>query len=200
MIEKITRKQFYDNIDNFINGEENKTLYWVYDDTAVNYGNQKDCNLEWCKEHNIEANDAKRNGGCIVSAKGNINMVDIRDFDNKFWYSSYVLKRFVIFLISKGLPARYDKNDVMIGKYKIASGISTIITTNCKRQYSGIQISINQDYEIIKNVCTKKLMKVPKALSDYGITTEDVENWINDTFGENSDKNSHNFMFKKQHK
>ena len=39
---------------------------------------------------------------------------------------------------------------------------------------------INTKLEDIKKICTKPMVKVPKGLSEYGITTEEVKEWFLD--------------------
>lgn len=42
--------------------------------------------------------------------------------------------------------------------------------------FYGTTISINVDVDMINKVCTKKMVKVHKGVSDYGITRADVLN------------------------
>ena len=50
----------------------------------------------------------------------------------------------------------------------------------------GYQISINQDLDVIKHACTKPMEKIPKALSEYGITTEEMVKFCEDYWAEYS--------------
>ena len=76
------------------------------------------------------------------------------------------------YLAQKGLPSvRQDNNDILVDGFKVASGGE--ITIN-NWNYMGYQISVNQDIEAIENICTKPMIKIPKALSDYGITTDEI--------------------------
>lgn len=38
---------------------------------------------------------------------------------------------------------------------------------------------------LINQICTKPMIKVPGALSDYGLTTEEVMNWMLEWFNAN---------------
>ena len=71
--------------------------------------------------------------------------------------------------------ARCDNNDVLVDGYKVASGCETI---HNGFNYMGYQISLYQDLETIKNVCNKPMVKIPKALSEYGITTDEMVDFI----------------------
>ena len=66
---------------------------------------------------------------------------------------------------------RCDNNDVLIDGYKVASGCDTNVDGWA---YMGYQISINQDIETIKHACNKPMVKVPKGLGEYGITTKEM--------------------------
>lgn len=178
MIEKVTIDFFYEHIDEFLASEDTKTWYWIHTRTSVNHGYKNDCNFQWCKDNNIPVYDAKRGAGCIVSAAGNISLVDIRRFDGSTWLAHDILSKFAVYLKTLGLNANYNHNDVMIGDYKVASGVSINLKPSYKMQYTGIQFSINQNLDVIKNACLKEMKKQPGKLSDFGINTEDIENWI----------------------
>ena len=46
----------------------------------------------------------------------------------------------------------------------------------------GFQISINQDIKAIENICYKHSVKKPKALSDFGVTTEEIVEFCENYF------------------
>jgi lipoate-protein ligase A len=72
----------------------------------------------------------------------------------------------------KGLNATDEGNDVLIDGYKI-SGLSA--TPYGHIQYATIHIGVNTNLDYIKQICRKPMKKVPKGLSECGITTEEVE-------------------------
>jgi hypothetical protein len=49
------------------------------------------------------------------------------------------------------------------------------ITRYGNLDFTGVAIGINTNLDHIKAICKKPMVKVPKGLSDYGITTEEVE-------------------------
>ena len=98
-------------------------------------------------------------------------------------YGTNGIIKFADYLKQKGLNSvRCDNNDVLVDNFKVASGAEAILPTGLL--YICYQISINQDLEVIKYACTKPMIKVPKALSEYGITTEEIEK-INKHYEEN---------------
>ena len=146
--------------------------------TEVVYGANGSCNTEWPDENNISyVHQSKlQGGGCIVGVAGNI-FVDVKSKlpDNGICLSDNFSKALCEYLKSKGLDSvRQDNNDVLVEGYKVASGCETTVDDN---QYMGYQISINQDIETIRHACNKEMIKVPKGLSEYGITTEDIKDF-----------------------
>lgn len=82
------------------------------------------------------------------------------------------------YFIEKGLKATRSRNDILIDGYKVASGCGYNLEPDYKWSYEGAQISINQDINAIKNICLKPMIKIPKALSDYNITLDELLNFI----------------------
>lgn len=165
--------KFIKDIDNFIKSENEVCKITIMDNTEAIYIDEGTCDLEWCKHNSIPfaRQTYFSNAGCIIAVKGNI-FIDAKVKVNGENITDVFSKELCKYFISKGLTSvRCDNNDVLIDNYKVASGCeSTIGNFN----YMGYQISINQDLEIIKNVCKKEMVKVPKALSDYGITTDEM--------------------------
>lgn len=168
---------FVNNEEQFLSSKEPQAAIVVLDNTEVVYGAENSCNIEWCQENNIPYihQDKLFLGGCIVGVQGNI-FLDLKDHVDGECLSDRFSKALCVFLISKGLNSvRQDNNDVLVNDYKVASGCESNING---WQYMGYQISINQDLDIINGACNKEMIKVPKGLSEFGITTEDIVNFI----------------------
>lgn len=89
----------------------------------------------------------------------------------------YLLDKSIEFLRDKGLDATLDNNDILVdGTYKVCGCALTLLPNN--RVYYALHFSINIDMDVIKNICKKKMVKIPKGLSDYGITTAEVRDFI----------------------
>ena len=159
----------------------------VQDQTEISHGWENDCNFEYCKANNIPYHDYKRGGGTIVLTKGNISL--------GFIYNNRKYKRFMFealltdlkdYFVSKGLNAEINHNDILIDGYKVASSYAHNYGEGYQWTYDSAQISINQDLEVIKNVCLKPMVKVPKGLGEYGVTTEEIIVWVEDWFARNT--------------
>lgn len=175
---------FVQNEAQFLNSDNAEVVIVILDNTEVVYGADDSCNLDWCKENNISVvhHDKLRGGGCIASVKGNV-FVDAKvkpGEDGKALADNFSVA-LCNFLKSKGLDSvRQDNNDVLVDDYKVASGAETSYNS---WQYMGYQISINQDIELIKHACNKPMVKVPKGLGEYGITTEDIVDFCKSYWG-----------------
>lgn len=151
-------------------------------DLSVNYGGQNDINKDFCDNNNIHYRYEERKGGCMVLFPGNIIIQDVFPTDN-FLRQHQFNNDFINWLKEKGINANTDNNDVMIGGKKVIGAVSTMLP----EPYEGwvcflASISINSDSELINQICTKPMKKIPGALSDYGITTEEVMQWTLDWF------------------
>lgn len=170
------------NVDTFMSKGLNEEfiLLAAQNKTEVTYGDAKDCNLSYCASMNIPAYNRLKNGGSIVHFVGNVTMCYIYNMQKyrgkHFIYDLY--NDFVAYLKSKGLNASVIGNDILIDNFKVASGVENYYFINenvvC---YMGFQISINQDADIISAVCKKPMVKIPRALSYYDISSEDVYSW-----------------------
>lgn len=168
--------EFVKNEHKFLNSNTDEIVIVILKETEAIYGSNDSCNIQWCKENNVKyIHQSKlQGGGCIIGVKGNL-FIDIKKqicggecLTDKF--SKALTKYFK----DKGLQSvRQDNNDVLIDNYKVASGCETII--NDKYEYMGYQISIYQDLETIKHACNKPMIKIPKGLNEYGITTEEMK-------------------------
>lgn len=173
--------KFIKDIDSFIKSNDEICKITVMNNTEAIYIDERTCDLEWCKENAIPfaRQTYFSNAGCIIAVKGNI-FIDAKVKVNGENVADVFSKELCKFFINKGLKSvRCDNNDVLIDGYKVASGCEAIIGN---MNYMGYQISINQDLETIKRVCKKEMVKIPKALSEYGITTDDMVKFCIDFF------------------
>ena len=85
------------------------------------------------------------------------------------------------YLTDKGLNCKIAENDLLVDGYKCGSYMSRNIDGVI---YTAIHISINMDVDLIKSICTKPMVKIPKGLSEFGITTDEIKNFIIKMFGE----------------
>ena len=176
---------FNEHEEDFVSSSKNETAIAIIENTEVIYNNNSGCNTEYCDEHNIKYYMGKINSiGTGVVTKGSIVLTVKRKMENGGEsLSDSFSKALSEYFVKKGLPSvRQDNNDILVEDGKVASGGEIIINGF---NYMGYQISINQDVEAIKNICTKPMVKIPKALSEYNITTEEIKDFCVDYWSKN---------------
>lgn len=155
-------------------------------ETEVGYGADMDFDREYCDNHSIPYYDRGGDGGTIVFSKGNVAVTFI--YNNRK-YRKFMLTKMLTDLCdhfnSLGLNATRSRNDILIDGYKVASGTAVNLEPDYKWTYEAVQISVNQELELIEKICLKPMAKVPKALSDYGITTNDICEFVREWFNKN---------------
>lgn len=176
---------FFEQEEEFVASPNNETAIAVLEATEAVYNENSGCNTEYCDAHGIRHYKGKINTiGTGVMTRGSIVLTVKRKMENggealsdKF---SKALKQY---LVNKGLPSvRQDNNDVLVDDGKVASGGEIILNGF---NYMGYQISVNQDIEAIDNICDKKSVKYPKALSEFGITTQEMVDFCKDYWSKN---------------
>ena len=166
--------KFFEELEEkFLKSKEEGTIIAVLENTEVIYNPNYSINQEYCDKHNIKAFEGKIDSiGVGVVASGSLVLTVKRQEKGGEAMSDKFTKDLCNYFKAKKLPAvRQDNNDILVNDLKVASGGE--ISINGWR-YMGYQISVNQDYDAIENVCLKKSVKKPGALSDFGITTEEM--------------------------
>lgn len=123
-----------------------------------------------CEALGYDVCELRSNNGTILCNAGDIAVANIGKVSDG-WCDRFI-GYFVEWLKSKGLDATTVKNDVLVDGYKVCG---MCVNRYGRVDYSGGFIGINTNLEHIKKICRKPMVKVPKGLSEYGITTEEVE-------------------------
>lgn len=123
-----------------------------------------------CAELGYFVYESYNNGGTILGNSGDIMFSHVAEPDNGWIYR--FAEHFANWLKGKGLNAEFIDNDVLVDGCKVC-GIC--VTRYGRVDFSSGFIGINTNLDHIKAICRKPMKKVPKGLSDYGITTEEVE-------------------------
>lgn len=169
--------------------KQHLTNFYVlpFPETVVLKGRNGTPNYEYIKEHNMKVFELQTAGGNIVLHKGDVGIAIVGEYQYVHDRANEFLNNFKLFLESKGLVVSKDNNDVLANGYKVCS-----FSANYIKQYDWtfftFGFSINVDLNLIKNICNKPMVKIPKGLSEFGITQEQVlvwlENWLSENFKE----------------
>lgn len=167
---KIKQSELVDEIKRNIECGIHKIGYCIVEKPVVFVHREKQVDKESCEAMGYEVYEAYYNGGTIVGGEGGIAIIHFNHVDNG-WMMRFV-NYFLDWLKSKGLNAEYVSNDILVDGYKVCG---MCVTRYGRIDYTAGFIGVNTNLEHIKAICKKPMVKVPKGLSEYGITTEEIE-------------------------
>lgn len=162
-----------DVIKNHVVNQEEGLFYFIADRTTAFPGFGNEINKQLCDSLNIPIITLPNQGGIIVSNPGSISVgYFAKDFENTF--NAELTERISDALRNKGLKVYFDGNDILIDNfYKIASSGTRRLGDLL---FCTFHISYEVDLDLIRQICTKPMVKTPKGFKDYGFTQEDVLN------------------------
>lgn len=169
-IVKVESQDAVDTINHFIENQEHGIAYCVHDKKSVFVSKSSEIDRDACVKLGYKVLETQHNGGAVVVNEGDMSVIIFGETNNDYMQNlaSYLIGRYK----AKGLNSNFDGNDVLIDGYK-TSGLSATDYGNI--QYSTIHIGINTNLDHIKAICRKPMKKVPKGLSEYGVTSEEIE-------------------------
>ena len=155
-----------------IKNKKEELIYCIYDNPVVFKSLANDVNIDYCLKHNItNIIETSNLGGTIVSSAGDLGIAVLkkRGFKVGDNFLEILLENF-----KDRIPNLHIDNNDLIGeeKYKMASFASAHIGDHYI--YTIIQISMNPNIEHIKNICSKKMTKIPRGFNSYGINVDEI--------------------------
>ena len=178
-METLNIKDYLGNLPRFI-ADKKDTVVVYNDKPCVLYG-ADEFNESYCRDNSIPIYHTHTFGATIVDFAGDICVGNYQSDFNDFGID--LLVKIVEWLKTKNLNATLIGNEVLIDEtYKVASFMSQYID-GCL--YTGIHISVNCDSSLVNTICTTKRYTIPKGLTDYGITEQEVNKFVLDTLGQN---------------
>lgn len=167
---KVTQKEWLEEATKYIQWGLHRIAYVVVDHPVAIVHRKTQVDEETCNTLGYEIIESYNNAGTIVSNEGDVLIGHFYHPDNG-WYNRFIAY-FLDWLKAKGLNAEYVSNDIVVDGYKVCG---MCVTRYGRIDYTGGIISMNVNLDHIKAICKKPMKKIPKGLSDYGITTEEVE-------------------------
>lgn len=161
-------KEYISNLASYLEVNE-KTVVVVADKTYCLQGTYSALNEEYCNRNGVEILRTRHFGGTIINFEEDVCIGNFQKIHNS-WGKAFI-DYFVRYLGNRGLNAILQDNDVLVDGFKCGSYMTTSIGGTL---YSAIHISVGMDLELIKNICTKPMHKIPRGLCSYGITKVDV--------------------------
>lgn len=169
-INKVAQREWLGEATKYIQGGLYRIAYVVVDSPVAIVHRKTQVDEDTCKALGYDIIESYNNAGTIISNKGDVLVGHFYHPDNG-WYNRFITY-FVDWLKAKGLSAEFVSNDIVVDGHKVCG---MCITRYGRIDYTGGIISMNVNLEHIKQICRKPMVKVPKGLYDYGITTEEVE-------------------------
>lgn len=167
---KVTQKEWLGEATSYIQGGLHRIAYVVVDSPVAIVHRKTQVDEAKCTEMGYDIVESYNNAGTIVSNAGDVLIGHFYHPENG-WYDRFIAY-FLDWLIAKGLNAVYESNDILVDGHKVCG---MCITRYGRIDYTGGIISVNCNLDHIKQICRKPMKKVPKGLSEYGITTEEIE-------------------------
>lgn len=178
---KTTLDDVTNQVFDFLSNQSEGILYCVMDENCTIVGNRGGSSVDAIKKHGLRMVQVKHEGGTIVTSPGDISIGIFTEGYKGRDYRDKIVNRLIDRLRENGHIATVDQNDLVVNGRKVVGFGSRMFG---KILYTAIHIAVNTDINLIKAICTKNMKKVPDALSNYGINTDDVLAIMSDVFGE----------------
>ena len=169
-IKKLTQAEWLSEVSKYIRGGLHRIVYGTVEWPVAIVYRKTQVDETLCTKLGYEIVESYNNGGTIISNVGDFLIAHFAEIENN-WYSHFI-SYFLTWLKARGLKASILNNDIVVDGYKVCG---TCITRYGCIDYTGIAISMNVNLDHIKAICKKPMVKIPKGLCDFGVTTAEVE-------------------------
>lgn len=150
---------------------EDRAVYCVADEHCAVVGSNDGANFDAIDRFSVRLVQIKHEGGTIVLSPGDVDVGIFTQGYKGDEYRAEIVNKLVALIHKHGGQAEVSGNDVMVDGKKVCGFGSRMFG---RTLYTAIHISVGMDLELIKNICTKKMSKIPAGLESLEITTEEV--------------------------
>ena len=153
-----------------LSGHEGVIIY-VSEGPSVLTGAFNTLDRDACKRFGLQIGEAPYHGGTIVNMPGDLSLCITT------WGNSEIAREIVDatveWLEGLGVKVSRNNNDVLADEKKVISWARTMTISGwCQ---SVVHFSVGKmNLDLVKEICTKRMVKIPGSLSDYGITADDI--------------------------
>ena len=179
---KIEQTEWLSEAKKYIMAGEHCIFHTIISKPVVLVYNKSQIDSDTCEDMGYDVYEAYFNGGTLVANPGDLAFAHFYNINND-WLTEFI-QYFISWLNKRGVNASLDNNDILVDDYKVCA---TCITRYGRIDYTTVFINVNSNLNHIKLICKKPMVKVPRGLSNYGITTEEIEQM----FLEFCEKNNH---------
>lgn len=167
---KLKNSEWLEKVTSYIRSGTHCIAYGIQDSPVVLTHRKTQVDEDVCNELGYTIYESFNNGGTILTEPGDFEIGHWFKHENG-WCDRFA-EYFVNWLKGKGLNVVFEDNDILVDGFKVCGAC---ITRYGRIDYTGIHVGINTNLDHIKQICRKPMNKIPKGLSEYGITTEEVE-------------------------
>lgn len=175
LIKHDTMNDAFHGLKSSLKNHETNMHYVIHDKTTILDGTNTKADYEYIDDHGLEVYFLHTKGGVTVLYEGNLSTGFIGEYkSNDKLMHDYIIA-FCKWLYGRGLKPVFDGNDLLIDGYKVCA-FSSNYDEATQWGLATITFTVNIDVDLVRAVCNKPMEKVPKGLSEYGITVEDIMN------------------------
>ena len=180
-IQRTKNSEYFETVANeCLRGREGAVVC-INDEPCVWTGALHTLDLAACRRRKLHVGKAIYLGGSIVNMPGDLSIC-ITTWGNSD-LAPRIVDRAAEWLAGRGVSIARDENDVLADGAKVISWARA--TTRKGWCQSVVHFSVGaMDLELVREICTKPLVKTPGALSLYGLTAEMIWNEIEDILKE----------------
>lgn len=174
---KVNEKQFVQILPTIMNN--GGAVYVRPATTLVHLGLNTNIDENYCVQNNIPVFRVQRLGGAIVSHPNDYDFVVIepKTYDGS---RPALFQKLIHTFLKNNLTAVFENNDLLVDGYKVASYSYRELDNGML--YLAMHISMSVDLELIKSICKKEMIKIPKGLNDFGIYEDTIDKLITETY------------------
>lgn len=171
---ELTAQNILDRFNDVISNRKQCFVYGIPDNNYVFPGTNNIIDEKFCTSRDVKLLPIPNQGGVIVLSKGDVEIGIFKD--NGWDVCENYMKALCDKLKEKVTNIEVDGNDLIIDRKYKCVGSSSRNLGDAKNPYiyTAIHISLSVDLELIQHICKKEMVKIPKGLGDYGITTEEI--------------------------
>ena len=174
-IQRTKNAEYFEAVANECLAGREGAIACINADPCVWTGELNTLNRDACKKHKLYVGKGKYLGGSIVNMPGDLSIC-ITTWGNSD-LAPQIVDRAVEWLSARNILITRDENDVLAdGKKVVSWARATTIQGWCQ---SVVHFSVGaMDLDLVREICTKPMVKIPGALSLYGITAEMLWNEV----------------------
>ena len=136
---------------------------------AIVYGAPQYVNIPACIRRGIFMFPASHLAGAIVCFPGDLSIMQLRYGRSTFGEDA--IKTLERLVRTRSEHVLIDGNDLLVEEKKVASWADISLSGYYQ---TVVHFSVHSDVDLIRELCSKPMVKMPGALSDYGSAAADI--------------------------